>query len=88
VTDQDVRESDVYQSITDNAFQYPLCDLDDGMEVQVSTQTGPSGTAAFNLVINHTHCVASYNVNEVNNINIPTLNPNACEDLWAVSMNV
>jgi hypothetical protein len=87
VTDQDIREPDTFASITDNAFHYPVSALDDGMEVQINTRAGPSGTAIFNLAINHTHCVASYKAGEVNSVNIPALNPNACEVQCVVSVN-
>jgi hypothetical protein len=78
VTDQDIRDDLVYQLVTKHTLSYPLSDLDERMEVQlhVKTHVEGEGAAAFNLVVNHKHCVAAYERSEIKDENVQTFDPN------------
>ncbi|GLB33676.1 hypothetical protein LshimejAT787_0105600 [Lyophyllum shimeji] len=78
VTNQDVRDPGICELVTRSTANYPLPDLDDQMEVQllVSTDAGQQGMASLFLVINHKHCVASYDLREVKDENVHLLDPN------------
>ncbi|KAK0206808.1 hypothetical protein DFS33DRAFT_1257939, partial [Desarmillaria ectypa] len=69
VTAYDIRDPDIYELLTLNAAEYPLSELEDAMEVQLSGHRNPGSlrSPALNLVINHLHCVASYQLQEVRN---------------------
>lgn len=77
VTDQDVRTHETYDQILEASQLYPISDLEEGMEVHL--QVGPPGTAAFNLVINHNHCLASYELGEVKDNAVSSMDMKTCE---------
>ncbi|KAF9469012.1 hypothetical protein BDZ94DRAFT_1208240 [Collybia nuda] len=78
VTDQDIRDETVYQLITQHTSDYPLSELNEGMEVQlhVKPQPGGAGAATFYLVVNHKDCIASYEREEVKDGKACTFDPN------------
>jgi len=79
VTDQDIRDDDIYSLIINSASSYPLSDLDDQMEVllmQLHAEAGPQNPSSFNLVINHKHCIASYVYQEMKDENFHLFDPN------------
>lgn len=51
-------------------------------------QAGPPNLPSFNLVINHKHCIASYQFDyqDVKDINFLFLNPNTCKILLEYSV--
>ncbi|SJL02261.1 uncharacterized protein ARMOST_05587 [Armillaria ostoyae] len=77
VTAYDIRDPDIYEILTLNAAAYPLSGLEDAMEVQLSGHRNPGSlqSPALNLVINHLHCVASYELEEVRSDTISLTNP-------------
>ncbi|KAG7449370.1 uncharacterized protein BT62DRAFT_680326 [Guyanagaster necrorhizus] len=77
VTAYDIRDPDVYEILTLNSAEYPLSELEDAMEVQMSGHRNPGSlqSLALNLVINHLHCVASYQLQEVRNDVISLTDP-------------
>ncbi|KAG5340983.1 hypothetical protein C0989_012357 [Termitomyces sp. Mn162] len=78
VTDQDIRDSEIYEVVNRNTANYPLPDLDAQMEVQLLVQTtGEEGVANLFLVVNHKECVASYDLQEVRDENVALLELNA-----------
>lgn len=78
VTNQDIRDPDIFEIVTKNTANYPLPDLDASMEVQLLVQmsAGLQGMASLFLVINNKHCVASYDLREVKGDNVCLLDPN------------
>ncbi|KAF8974342.1 hypothetical protein BDZ97DRAFT_1911538 [Flammula alnicola] len=91
VTDQDIRQPKLLKMTEDLCSQYPLSELSEGMEVHIQhihVQTQMSGSelaSSFNIAINHTYCVASYNLDEVKADNSCLLGPtrlNRCRRLY------
>ncbi|PPQ65223.1 hypothetical protein CVT26_000200 [Gymnopilus dilepis] len=81
VTDHDIREPGILAALEDSRSHYPLDDLTDGMEVQLvqtrsAAKVSENSFSSWNLTINHKHCVASYNFEEVRNDNPALLGPN------------
>ncbi|KAG6911716.1 hypothetical protein DXG01_007966 [Tephrocybe rancida] len=79
VTDQDIRDPELYALVNHSTSKYPLPDLDVHMEVQIIVHMGGKGEdsiANLFLVINHKECVASYDLKEVKDENVPLLDPN------------
>ncbi|KII94619.1 hypothetical protein PLICRDRAFT_97210, partial [Plicaturopsis crispa FD-325 SS-3] len=72
VTDEDVRLPDTYDAVMRNCRQYPVSMLNDDMEVHLNGLP-PEDTASFNLVANHKHCIASYDLHEVTDSNVSAL---------------
>ncbi|KAJ8523448.1 hypothetical protein ONZ45_g30 [Pleurotus djamor] len=66
-TDSDIREEDTLRSIMALHSDSSLASkLEDDMEVQVNiSSTNHDNAQSFNLVINHTLCVASFNIEDV-----------------------
>ncbi|KAK0491277.1 hypothetical protein IW261DRAFT_1556423 [Armillaria novae-zelandiae] len=77
VTAYDIRAPDIYEILMLNAAEYPLSELEDAMEVQLSGHRNPGSlqSPALNLVINHLHCVASYKLEEVRNDTVSLTDP-------------
>jgi hypothetical protein len=51
-----------------NCSYYPLSELSEGMEVHIHhihNRSTEQPTTSFNVAVNHTHCVASYDLDEV-----------------------
>ncbi|KAJ3517966.1 hypothetical protein NLJ89_g168 [Agrocybe chaxingu] len=87
VTDQDIRKPSVFELTKENCLQYPLDELSDGMEVHLHLQSliGNGNTSVFGLAVNHVHCVASYDLQEVKSNNAYSLTPkrlNRCRRLY------
>ncbi|KDR83588.1 hypothetical protein GALMADRAFT_1338525, partial [Galerina marginata CBS 339.88] len=93
VTDQDIRRPEVLEMTENSYSQYPLSELSDGMEVHLHVQSRISlrkpesgnGISSFNLTINHNHCTASYDFDEVQDNNSTLLGPkrlNRCRRLY------
>ncbi|KAJ6629122.1 hypothetical protein B0H10DRAFT_1987987 [Mycena sp. CBHHK59/15] len=75
VTDQDVRLPEVYEILHDQATRLnPLTSTDEGMEIHLQAAKqldGPAdGRSVFSLAINHTHCIASYEVEDVREFDV------------------
>ncbi|KJA30061.1 hypothetical protein HYPSUDRAFT_73531, partial [Hypholoma sublateritium FD-334 SS-4] len=88
VTDQDIRKPELLKIAQDLCSGYPIEELSEGMEVHISTgQNTASGSSCglFNTAVNHVHCVASNNLDEIKNDNSCLLNPtrlNRCRRLY------
>lgn len=81
VTNQDIRDPDILELVNRTTANYPLPNLNDEMEVQLLVQTHLRHLGAPNLflVINHKHCVASYDLREVKHDNVHLLDANTCK---------
>lgn len=80
VTDQDVRDPDMFTIIKQIASGYPLSELEEGMEVHIQSQTHRSrGSVLLGLVINHTYCAAAYDIEQVKHGAIPLYDPDTCK---------
>lgn len=64
VTDEDIRDPDVYQSVIRNCSIYPISKLGDGMEVHLH-ETNADANTCFNLAVNHVLCLASFELNDI-----------------------
>lgn len=64
VTDEDIRDPQIYQSVMHRSSLYPLSELEDGMEVHLHSSS-IEAHSSFNMAINHQLCLASYNLNEI-----------------------
>lgn len=64
MTDEDIREPNVYQSVLHMCSRYPVSELGDGMEVHLHN-TNVDAHEYFNLAINHILCLASFELNDV-----------------------
>ncbi|KAJ7904382.1 hypothetical protein B0H14DRAFT_2662592 [Mycena olivaceomarginata] len=70
VTDQDIRSQEVH-GILDNVTQPPLNGADDSEQIELHVQAtkelsgATDGRGVLSLAINHLHCVASYDLEEV-----------------------
>lgn len=78
VTDQDVRDPEIYNATKYQSTLYPMSELADHMEVQMQVQPDV-GQTIFNIAINHEHCVASHDLHEVQDAYVSRMEPNACE---------
>ncbi|KAJ6599194.1 hypothetical protein DFH09DRAFT_1130389 [Mycena vulgaris] len=74
VTDQDIRSPEVYEVVHDQATRLnPVNSGDPGIEIhmQVTKElsgTDASGRGVMSLAINHSHCIASYEFEEVKDL--------------------
>ena len=69
VTDEDIRDPEIYQSVMNKCSLYPLSELEDEMEVYLHSSS-VEVDSSFNMAINHQLCLASYNLNEVYKLDV------------------
>ncbi|KAF9483947.1 hypothetical protein BDN70DRAFT_903892 [Pholiota conissans] len=85
VTDQDIRHSQSLAIIEDISSQCPLSELTEHMEIHIymtKKNTSSDGfSSLLNLAVNHIHCVASYDLNEIKGDNSHLLDPKLCRSL-------
>ena len=75
VTDDDIRQDDIAQRVHGACNRYPLTELDDGMEVHLYGNS----SEVYNLAVNHDHCIASYDIQEVKPRHFHKLDANSCK---------
>lgn len=75
VTDQDMRQPRLLQLMEETAKLYPSSNLSENMEIQISSFQKDKIHWETNLAINHKHCVASSNFDDVSDSNVGFLEP-------------
>jgi hypothetical protein len=75
VTDQDMRQLRLLQLMEETAKLYPSSELSENMEIHISSFPKDKIQGAINLAINHKHCVASSNFDDVSDSNVAFLEP-------------
>lgn len=64
VTDEDIRQPEVYESIMHQCSFYPISELAEGMEVLLHN-TNIDAHVGFNLAVNHELCLASFELRDI-----------------------
>ena len=64
MTDEDIRQPQVHESIMRQCSFCPISKLTDGMEVHIHN-TNVDAHVRFNLFVNHNLCLASFELNDV-----------------------
>lgn len=75
VTDQDMRQLRLLQLMEETAKLYPSSELSENMEIHISSFPKDKIQGVINLAINHKHCVASSDFDEVSDSNAAFLEP-------------